>query len=377
MKQLWVMVAAVLALASFDVLVPPASVTAAASSPPRGPILVVGATGSTGFRAIKGLLDVGYKPRQIRLLTRNANSDKCKSLKKAGFQVVEADLDEEDASRLKRKGITRGCVGCYVHSTTSDTAELDTGEVRRAQILASIIVEGRKDRSNSIRHVVYNSAAAQENHGVKRIAQKHSVEKVFGDAVRDYNDSLGGGNNCNKKTMSFTSLRAWLFMEELWKSYTRPQILSGTYPLPVPGWRKIYLVSVRDLGRLAGFIISHDAVASNSCTPSSSCVRTINVAGDYISAKDIAKAFAVAQGSACYHHNPRMLTLKAWWSFPELYDQIRFFNTFSETTDVNELRSEYPGLLTSFEEFLKETQWSDEKRTFEDFSDSKYLANTR
>ena len=34
-------------------------------------VLVVGASGGTGSRALRGLLDVGYKPNQLRVLTRN------------------------------------------------------------------------------------------------------------------------------------------------------------------------------------------------------------------------------------------------------------------------------------------------------------------
>jgi hypothetical protein len=37
--------------------------------------------------------------------------------------------------------------------------------------------------------------------------------------------------------------------KSFWKGYTRPQILAGKYPLPVHRQRKIYFVSVRDLGR--------------------------------------------------------------------------------------------------------------------------------
>ena len=36
-------------------------------------ILVVGATGTAGLRAIQGLLDVGYKPHQLQIMTRNAS----------------------------------------------------------------------------------------------------------------------------------------------------------------------------------------------------------------------------------------------------------------------------------------------------------------
>ena len=178
-----------------------------------GTILVVGATGSTGFRALQGLLDVGYKPNQIRLLTRNARSSKSSALRKAGFGIVEADL--EDLKTLQARQVTNGCSGCYVHSTSSDTPELDKGEVDRARNLAFVIGNER----NKIRHIVYNSAAAHEGHNVGRIQQKHDVEAVFENTVRRYNvDHSGTGS---QETLTFTSLRANIFMEELWKRYTR------------------------------------------------------------------------------------------------------------------------------------------------------------
>jgi hypothetical protein len=45
-------------------------------------------------------------------------------------------------------------------------------------------------------------------------------------------------------------------MEEFWKHYTRPSILTGKYPLPTHCWlTPIYLTSVHDMGRLAGLAI--------------------------------------------------------------------------------------------------------------------------
>lgn len=317
----------------------------ASHAKPRGPILVVGATGSTGFRAIQGLLDLGFRPNQIRLLTRNARSSRSNALRSLGFSLVEADL--EDPSSLKASKVTKDCVGCYVHSTSSDTPELDTGEVERARNLAFAILQEK----NKIRNLVYNSAAAHENHGVGRIQQKHDVEDVFKETVTAFNKGTKGS-----RTMAFTSLRANIFMEELWKHYTRPTILGGTYPLPVPSSRKIYLVSVRDMGRLAGTVFKEKSVFDP--------IRIINVAGDYLSANEIAEAFARVQGSPCHHHNPRLMTLKSYFYFPELYEQIMFLQTFSVVTDVNDLHERFPDTMTSFEQFLRETHWEDADRTF-------------
>ena len=334
---------------------------AVASSSVQPKILIVGATGTTGLRALQGFLDVGYQPSQLRVLTRNSNSEKCQALKSAGFDMVQADLENLDS--LVGKGITLGCTGCYVHSTSSDKAVLDTGEVERARHLADL-VDAEKD--HQIGHIVYNSAAAHENHGVKRITQKHDVEQTFHDLVKRHN-----AMTTTQRKLTFTSLRCNIFMEELWKVYTRPSILARRYPLPVPGRRKVYLISVRDLGRVAGTLLKCDDAAAESIAESH--FNTINLAGDYVSANDIAKAFGVAQGSPCKHYNNRWLTWKARLYFPELWEQIRFLQTFTEKTDVDALRHSFPGLISSFTDFLDETKWGDRSLSFEDFADVKKL----
>ena len=325
------------------------------SSRPRGTILVVGATGSTGFRALQGLLDVGYRPNQLRIVTRNAKSPKSKGLKRAGFSVVQADLERAKTLR----GISKGCVGCYVHSTSSDTAELDTAEAARAQNLANSIVS---ERNQKIQHIVYNSAAAGDNHGVERISQKHEVEDIFARAITAYNQQQ---QKRKRQYMAFTSLRATIFMEELWKIYTRPQILNGVYPLPVKPSQTIYLVSVRDLGRMAGSLIDESTKTRKDETK---CIQKINVAGDCLDPVEIARAFAKAQSSPCYHQYTKDFALLAWCTFPELYEQIQFLQTSYEVVDIAHLKERFPGLITSFSEFLEETKWGDRNRVFDDFS---------
>ena len=310
-------------------------------------VLVVGASGSTGLRAIQGLLDVGFKPFQLQIMTRNSHKPKMKQMKQLGFGIVEGDL--QDPASLQDLG--KGCTGCYIHGTGSDTAELDTSEVSSAEILSSAL---HKD----ITSIVYNSAAAAKNHGVFRIQQKHDIEQVL--------SSTAGGRH-------FTSLRANIFMEELWKEYTRPNILDGQYPLPVHRWRHLYFTSVRDMGRLAGRTILLDQQQDATNNSKDSSIRIINVAGDCLTGPQIAKAYAKAQGSKCRHYNNSKEMRKTRETFPDLYEQIQFLQTSQEKTDIKSLKKEYPGLLDTFEEFLEDTRWGDRHRTFDNFSDPSSL----
>ena len=298
-------------------------------------LLIVGASGGTGARALRGLLDVGYAPSQLVVTTRDPSKPTLKPLAALGIELRAADLD--DPTTLV--GVGNGCTGCYVHSTAGDTKQLDTGEVSRAQHLAEALAGG------TVKQLAYNSAAAEADHGVKRIDQKHAVEDVF---------------SSGEFALPATHLRANLFMEELWKSYTRPPILKGTYPFSLPSDRPVYLTSVRDMGRLAGVSLS------GSVPPPSG--RRINVASEVTNPAMMAEAFANAQGTPCVHKRARFLRLIARLFLPDLFEVIQFYRTSTETTDVAALEEQFPGLLTSFEQFLDETEWGNLNAVYEDLA---------
>jgi hypothetical protein len=294
-------------------------------------------------------LDVGYKPEQLRVLTRNVT--KAELLRQQfGFDTVVGNLDSDDGEL--NKSFANGCIGCYIHSASSDTKKLDTKEVYRATNLCKILLK------NNIRNIVFHSAAGEKEHGVQRIQQKHDVEQVF----MVHND------------LFFTSLRANLLMEELWKGYIRPSILKGKFPFMVPSSRPIYLTSVRDMGRLAGTILSmqHAQMPSKRTAVPVAAInntmnhRILNVAGDVLTPKGIAEAFAAEQGSPCMHSESRIFALLVRLFFPDLFEIVRFYRKSRESTDIDELKQEFPGLLSTFSTFLSETHWSDRERSFQD-----------
>ncbi len=76
---------------------------------------VMGATGSQGTAAIKGLLQHGNY--QIRALTRRPDSDAAKALKARGMEVVQADANDEASLKL-------AFAGCHVIFAVTDFFEL-------------------------------------------------------------------------------------------------------------------------------------------------------------------------------------------------------------------------------------------------------------
>ena len=325
---------------------------------PPPSIVVIGATGGTGLRALQGLLDVGWEPSRIRLLTRNPDAPLCQALRdKLGFKIFEVDFDDksdENSNRLRMA--LQGCSGCYVHALGSDTRKVKKGVAGdRARSLAFDIAS--QCYGNNKFHVVLNSAAGEPNHGVNRIQEMHNIERV-----------------CNEwKNIRLTSLRANLFMEEFWKTYIRPSVCNkGKFSFSVPSDRSIHLTSVRDMGKLAGTVLLRDIILKNNDkddSSSSSSSRVMNVAGDVLTAEEIAAVFAKAQDSPCRHSSGRA---SAWFCrlfFRDLYQIIRFYRRTTETTDIPKLQQEFPGLLTDFKSFLDETDWGNPDLSYANFTD--------
>ena len=83
----------------------------------------------------------------------------------------------------------------------------------------------------------------------------------------------------------------------------------------------------------------------------------------------MAEKFAKTQNSQCVHKRSRFFGLLARLFFKDLYEVIQFYRTSTETTDIDALKYQFPGQLTSFfESFLEETQWVNKKLTYEDLS---------
>ena len=68
------------------------------------------------------------------------------------------------------------------------------------------------------------------------------------------------------------------------------------------------------------------------------------------------------------HKKARLLRWTARLFLPDLYQVIQFYRTSTETTDLEALTDEFPGLLTPFSTFLEETGWGNASATYEDLS---------
>jgi uncharacterized protein YbjT (DUF2867 family) len=295
-----------------------------------GKVLLIGVTGGTGGNVVKGFLGQGMT--NLRAITRkiDLNRPSLAKMNDAGVELVEANLDDEDSLAPAFAGVS----AVYCHATSADSAKPDPQEVERAKRVAQVA------KKADIKHFVYNSAGgADRNSGISHIEQKYKVEQVLKNAG-----------------LPTTMLRGCLFMEEFWKKYTRPSILKGVFPFSIQPDKPIHLITTKDMGRVAAYVIKH---------PSKYIGQEIELAGDVLTPKQMTEAFSNAQGiPVVYKETPAWILLLLFRK--ELFDLIQWYRTKGYQADVQRLREEeFPGLLTTFTEFLEETNWANQELTYE------------
>ncbi|MGP1371187.1 MAG: NmrA family NAD(P)-binding protein [Almyronema sp.] len=296
-------------------------------------ILLIGVTGGTGSRAIKGFL-AQYAPAQIQVMTRRRDLTRplLQKLDQLGIGIVEADLDEADSLSAALTDIS----ALYCHALSGDESKTDPSEVARGRRLATAA------QQTGLQQIVYHSASGVERQsGVRRIEQKYQIEQILQQAAP-----------------STTMLRACLFMEEFWKAYTRPAILRGKFPFSIPADKPLYLVSTKDLGQVAAAVMQNPAAYSG---------RHIELAADVLTPRQIAAAFGRVQGQTVVHQNIPAAWFLVLLRF-ELYQLIRWYRQEGCQADVASLRQEFPGLLTTFQQFLEETHWANPRLGYADLS---------
>ncbi len=297
-----------------------------------GKVLLIGVTGGTGCQAVQGLLE--QQVTDLRVITRKLDLERpsLARLHHSGVELVEADLD--DASSLSAALADVSAV--YCHATAADSAQPDPREVIRAERVAQAAKQA------NVSHFVYNSAGGVDrNSGIPHIEQKHRVEQILQQA-----------------NLPTTMLRACLFMEEFWKQYTRPSILKGSFPFAVQPDRSLHLITTKDMGRVAAYVMKHRSQYVG---------QAIELAGDVLTPLQMAAAFSRVQGKpVVYKEMPPWIFLLLFRK--SLFDLIQWYRQHGYQADVTSLRTAFPGLLTTFTQFLEETDWANPALTYQDLS---------
>ncbi|MFE7840164.1 NmrA/HSCARG family protein [Streptomyces sp. NPDC057474] len=279
-------------------------------------ILVIGATGLQGGATARELVRRG---RAVSALVRDPRSAAARALADLGVTLVRGDLDDEASLRAAMEGV-RGVFSVQNFMTPQGLG----GEVRQGRAVA------RAARAAGLAHVVYSSVGGAERHsGVPHFESKRHIERYLAE--------LG---------VPTTVLRPSFFMDNF--AAHGPQDVDGTLVvrLALKPDTRVQFIAVDDIGFFAAEAFDR---------PDEYLGRAVELAGDELTATEVAQAFAACTGRPARFEELALDAVAAnphIPNAPEIALMFEWFQDHGYRADIAALRAEHPG-LRSFATFLK------------------------
>ena len=280
-------------------------------------VLVTGATGQQGGAVIRVLLERGHK---VRAFTRNIESDRAKELERLGAELFQGNF--EDIFSLERAMV--GVDAVFAMGTPYEKGmEVETTQSIAIADAASTV---------GIKHLVYTSVgSAHRNTGIPHFESKFKVEE-----------------HIRKIGIPHTIIRPVYFMENFYTPWVLPGLKQGRIAAPMPPTRKLAMIAVRDIGRIAVHIFENRDQFLG---------KAIDIASDDISGDEYAEILSRVTG-----RDIKYIELKyeqASGLGEDMLKMYKWFNEVGYNIDLEELRRKYPNIgWHKFEEWVKEQDWS-------------------
>lgn len=272
-------------------------------------IAVFGATGTQGNAVAKRLLQEGW---QIRAVTRDPQSAKAQALSELGADIVTADFDDF-ASLVKVLENTYGVYSVQPALTTPG----DVGQARWGIAVADAAW------TVQVQHFVYASAVIDRAKGILGLGSKRAVEERIAEL-----------------SLPATILRPGFFMENLTTYFPIRSDADGlNLSIPFPPNRKLQMVAVDDIARVAASAFSH---------PQAYLGQAIEIVGDTMTLDEMAVAWGNVVGRRCNAIPIPLDTLAQFWS-----QGVPLFRFISEGgCDVDSTVTSKETSMLSFTEWL-------------------------
>jgi uncharacterized protein YbjT (DUF2867 family) len=259
--------------------------------PSENVVLVTGGTGSQGGATVTHLL--AAKKVRVRVLTRNLESPKAKSLAARGAELVRGDFEDEASLKTALAGVS-AAFSVQQWTEKGGTAAEELNGKRFADAV----------KASGSPHLVYSSAeGAERNSGLGHYESKWAIEQH----IHDLN-------------LPATILRPVGFMDAL----------------GVPAVQRVQFVATYDIGWFAARALED---------PERYAGRVIPLAGDELNIADIIRTYKTVNG-----HKPWVAPIPAFAAkrmLPkEFADMFRWIREKGFEADIAQVRQEYPQLLT-------------------------------
>lgn len=302
-------------------------------------IAVVGATGAQGGGLVHAILADKSGEFTARALTRDVNSEKAKALSQMGAEVVKADLDDYES--LKKS--FAGAYGVYAVTNFWEHFSPEK-EIAQAESIAKAAKEA------NVKHVIWSSLddtrkwIPLSDNRMPTLKEKYKVPHF---------DAKGESNKFFIDSGVPTTIFNTVFYWENFVYFGQgPKKASdGKIVLTIPmDDKKLPSIAAEDIGKCAyGVFKNGDKYIG----------KTIGIAGEQLTGKQFAEAFAKALGKDVVYA-PVTPEVYRGFGFPGADDmgnmyqfKAEFEEDYCNSRSVELARSLNPSLLT-FESWLKE-----------------------
>jgi uncharacterized protein YbjT (DUF2867 family) len=281
-------------------------------------IFVTGITGKQGSAAASHLIKDGWK---VKGLTRSLSHVKNTSFKKNEIEFVEGDLSDVNSF----KNYLSGVYGVF--SVQNFWEHGFDEEVKQGKNLAN----AAKDAG--VKHFIYNSVgSATRDTGLAHFESKREIEEYI-----------------KKINLPYTIFRPVFFMENF--LFMRDQILEGQLVNALEPDISLQMISVKDIGKFVAAAFSEPDVYMH---------KEIELAGDALTFPDVAAIISRVLGRPVEYVQ---LDINAYEEVAgkEYALMVNWFNKVGYNVDIDALRTNYDIDLTTFEEWMQQTNLEPEK----------------
>jgi uncharacterized protein YbjT (DUF2867 family) len=270
-------------------------------------VLVTGGTGSQGGATVTHLL--AAKKVRVRVLTRNVESPKAKSLAARGVELVRGDFEDVASLRTALAGVS-AAFSVQQWTEKGGTAAEELNGKRFADAV----------KASGSPHLVYSSAeGAERKSGLGHYESKWAIEQH----IRDLE-------------LPATILRPVGFMDALGVPAIQRGMYLGMFRANWGVSHRVQFVATYDIGWFAARALED---------PERYAGRVIPLAGDELNVADIIRTYKTVTG-----HKPWVAPIPAFAAkriMPkEFADMFRWIREEGFEADISQVRQEYPQLLT-------------------------------
>lgn len=304
-------------------------------------IAVIGATGAQGGGLVQAILNDPKGPFKVRAITRKANSEKAKKLKKQGVEVVKADLD--NLQSLKKA--FRGAYGAYCVTNFWEHFSPEK-ELAQAKNLAKATNE------TGLKHVIWSTFedtrkyVPLHNNSMPTLMGKYKVPHFDGKA------------EANKFFTDLGVPTTFLLTSFYWENFIyfgmepKPgpdDVLAITFPM---GNKKLPGIAARDIGHCAYGIFKKDKTYIG---------KTVGISGEQLTGREMAAALSMVIGQRVVYNevSPEQFRSFGFPGAEDLGNMFQFKRDFNDmycsTRNPEVTRALHPGLETF-------NQWLDRNR---------------